>query len=119
MLADTAHTAIRLYLAAPSFNSLHLVTGTHALSIVLPLLPEHLHAETLFYFWVAFCAGYAAIGAPQAAEPQPAADSDWKAIADAVRGSGKEHSIKLVYSCRAEYQKTKDAAYLTAAAKID
>jgi hypothetical protein len=118
MLADTARTAIRLYLAAPSFNSLHLVTGTHALSVVLPNLPEPLHAETQFYFWVAFCAGYAAIGAPQAAELQPAADSDLKAITDAVRRSGKEHSIKLVYSCRAEYRKTKDPAYLVAAAKI-
>ena len=118
MLSDTQHMAIRLYLAAPNFNSLHLVTGTHALSVVLPHLPEPLRAETLFYFWVAFCAGYAAIGAPPAAEPGNAAGSDWKAIADAARRSGKEHSIKLVYSCRAEYQKTKDPAYLAAAAKI-
>jgi len=118
MIADTARMAIRLYLAAPSFNSLHLVTGTHALSVVLPHLPEQLHAETLLYFWVAFCAGYVAIGAPQATDPQPAAGSDWKAITDAVRKSGKEHGIKLVYSCRAEYQKTKDPAYLVAAAKI-
>jgi hypothetical protein len=118
VLADTAHMAIRFYLATPSFNSLHLVTGTHALAVVLPHLPEHLHSETLFYFWVAFCAGYAAIGAPQAAEPQPAKGRDWKAIADAVRRSGKEHNIKLVYSCRAQYQKTKDPAYLAAAANI-
>jgi hypothetical protein len=118
MLADTARMAIRLYLAAPGFNSLHLVTGTHALSVVLPHLPETLHAETMFYFWVAFCAGYVAIGAPQAAEPQPAEGGDWKVLTEAVRKSRKEHSIKFVYSCRAEYQKTKDPAYVVAAARI-
>ena len=117
-LGEMAHMAIRIYLAKPNFNSLHLVTGTHALSVLLPHLAEGMHAETIFYFWVAFCAGYVTIGAPEAIEPESVTTDNWSVITDAVRRGGNDHDIKLVYSCKAEYQKSRDPAYLTAAARL-
>jgi hypothetical protein len=116
--ADLQRTAIRIYLASPDFNSLHLVTGCHALSVFLQHLPEDRHAETLFYFWVGFCAGYVTCGAPQPADIQGAANVDWDTVAAAVRKSDKDHDIKLAYSCRALYQQTHDPAYLAAAAHL-
>ena len=117
-LGEMARMAIRIYLTKPNFNSLHLVTGTHALSVVLPHLAEALHAETTFYFWVAFCAGYVTIGAPKAVDPEAVNADDWNAITEAVRRGGNDHDIKLAYSCRAEHQKTRDPAYLAAAARL-
>jgi hypothetical protein len=118
MRSDLARIAIRIYLSRPSFSSLHLVTGTHALSIVLAHLPADQHPETLFFFWVAFCAGYVSIRAPKLVECGPGSEVDWEKIAAKVRKSGNEHSIKLLYSCRAEFQQTHDSAYLIAAARL-
>ncbi len=117
-LAEIAHLAIRIYLGKPNSNSLHLVTGTHALAVVLPHLPEALQAESLFYFWVAFCAGYVTIGAPTALEPAPCEKQDWAALTKTVRQNGHDHDIKLVYTCYSGYQKTQDPAYVAAAMRL-
>ncbi|MBL8516067.1 MAG: questin oxidase family protein [Betaproteobacteria bacterium] len=117
--ADFARVSVRLYLAAPSFNSLHLVTGTHALESVMDRLPAAMHTRTLAHFWVAFCAAYVSIGAPEPATA-PADDPapDWQPCIAAALKSPNDHLIKMVHTCKAQFARHGDAAYAVAAKKV-
>ena len=117
--ADLARISVRLYLAAPSFNSLHLVTGTHALETVLDQLPAAMHTRTLAHFWVAFCAAYVSIGAPEPASvsaegPAP----DWQPCIAAALKSPNDHLIKMVHTCKVQHARRGDAAYGAAGRKV-
>ncbi len=114
-----ARVSVRLYLAAPSFNSLHLVTGTHALETVLDQLPAAMHTRTLAHFWVAFCAAYVSIGAPEVASiPAEGAAPDWQPCIAAALKSPNDHLIKMVHTCKAQHARHADAAYGAAGRKV-
>jgi hypothetical protein len=117
--ADLAHVSVRLYLASPSFNSLHLVTGTHALETVLDKLPAAMHTRTLAHYWVAFCAAYVSIGAPApAAIAKDGAAPDWQPSIAAAQKSPNDHLIKMVHTCKVQHARHGDAAYGVAAKKV-
>lgn len=115
---DLARQAVRIYLADPNFNSLHLVTATHALEEVLDHLPEAMHARTLAHFWVAFCAGYVGIGAPAPADVPSTGEVNWQPAIDVALNTPNDHTIKMVHTCRAQYERHGDAAYGAAALKV-
>jgi hypothetical protein len=115
---DLAHLAVRLYLAAPSFNSLHLVTATHALEVVLDKLPEAMHTRTLAHFWVAFCAAYVSIGAPEPATAIVEGSADWKPMLDVALATPNDHIIKMVHTCQVQFARHQDAAYVAAARRV-
>lgn len=117
--ADFARVSVRLYLAAPSFNSLHLVTGTHALETVMDKLPAAMHTRTLAHFWVAYCAAYVSIGAPEPASvPADGPAPDWAPCITAALKSPNDHLIKMVHTCMAQHARHGDAAYGAAARKV-
>lgn len=116
---DFAHVSVRLYLAAPSFNSLHLVTATHALETVLDHLPASMHIRTLAHYWVAFCAAYVSIGAPVPAEVEEEdATPDWVTFTAAALNTPNDHLIKMVHTCQVQFTHHGDAAYGAAARKV-
>jgi hypothetical protein len=116
---DLARVSVRLYLAAPSFNSLHLVTGTHALETVLDKLPAAMHTRTLAHYWVAFCAAYVSIGAPEPASvPTAGPAPDWQPCIAAALKSPNDHLIKMVHTCKVQHARHGDAAYGVAARKV-
>jgi hypothetical protein len=96
-----AHEAATLYAASGNFVVLHLVTGCHAMRVLLPLADEPLVA--LHHFSRAWLAGRRASGARRS---QPARLLPWHKIVAAALASDDEHLIKLVDSCREE-----EAAY--------
>ena len=116
--SDLARQAVRIYLADPNFNSLHLVTATHALEVVLDHLPEAMHARTLAHFWVAFCAGYVGIGAPVPADVAATGTVNWQPAIDVALNTPNDHTIKMVHTCRAQFARHGDAAYGAAALKV-
>jgi len=98
-LPALAELGARLYAATGDFTALHLVTGTHAVRMVLSMVDEPgAELAMVGHFWRAFAAGVAcAAGAARSAAPAP---MPWPAIVDAALGSGDDHLIKLVDSCR-------------------
>ena len=108
-LGALARLATRLYAQGGNFTVLHLVTGCHALRLLLPYLDEPLPA--LRSFWAAYAAGaaslpdsaWALVPQPQPL-PQPTAVVDWPQIAAKAIASDDEHVIKLVYSAREEHR---------------
>jgi hypothetical protein len=115
---DISRIAVRIYLADPTFNSLHLVTGTHALEIVLDKLPDAMHARTLAHYWVAFCAGYVGIGAPVPADIPTSGTVNWQPAIDVALNTPNDHTIKMVHTCRAQFARHGDAAYAAAALQV-
>lgn len=116
---DLARVSVRLYLAAPSFNSLHLVTGTHAVETLLDQLPAPMHTRTLAHFWVAFCAAYVTIGSPVPADfPESGAAPDWRPLLDIALSTPNDHIIKMVHTCKVQHARHGDAAYGAAAKRV-
>lgn len=115
-LPALASLANRLYAAGGNFTVLHLVTGCHALRLLLPWLDRPLPAVRSF--WLAYAAG--AAGVPESAlvpTARPAAAPDWPEIVARAVASDDEHVIKLVYSAREEHRHHGWAACREAAAR--
>lgn len=99
-LRTLAQLATRLYAQSGNFTVLHLVTGCHALRVLMPYLDAPLRA--LRSYWVAYAAG--AAGVPSAAAaPALQAVPDWPEIVARALASDDAHVVKLVYSCREEH----------------
>jgi Questin oxidase-like len=116
-----ADAAAALYAAAPNLTSLHVVTSTHALRVLSPLLDDPAAASRCLL--QAFGAVYVAMGTP-AVNPEEArarmgasAPPSWEAIAAAAAASNDEHMIKLVYTCREEASAYRQPMYQAFAAK--
>ena len=101
-IADIARAAGALYGATGDFTALHTVTGTQAVTVLLPYVREP--AVLLPWLWQALAAAYVAIGRPalpeadtidswRAAEPPAWPDLMTKALAEE-----DEHTVKLCYS---------------------
>ncbi|MFN7150741.1 MAG: hypothetical protein ACK4V6_14850, partial [Microthrixaceae bacterium] len=123
LLDEVAAAVAAVHLAADSFGSLHLVTGTRAIRAVGALADDdtarelrHRTAEAIAVLWLSF-------GAPRPADdatldrvrrrPTPG----WDTIGRAAIGSGDAHVVKLVYAARMEEATTGDPLYRSLAAR--
>eukprot|EP00667_Euglena_gracilis_P001614 EG_transcript_1613 len=105
VLAEMLSLAVRLFFSAPSFMTLHAVTGGYALLNVLPFFQDAVVAIKLYWVWVA--ALYLLKGCPEL-PPLPdknqTFDSEerkarWEEIRLAVLVSSHVHIIKMAWAC--------------------
>lgn len=115
-LAGLAGLAVERYGASRDFTVLHLVTGSHAMRVLMPWLDDG--ATAVGHFADAFAAAYLSCGIDQAATTLPAPGLDWPDIVARARASDDEHVIKLVHSCQEEARVHGDAAYRHAAGLV-
>jgi hypothetical protein len=108
-LAAMAHEAARVYLGTGDFFALHMVTGSHALRLLLPWMTEH---EAVFdRWWQALAATYVIIGAPDysrwcevsEAETLPEVGEVLDAAIASLAHDDPEHVVKLLWSAREEF----------------
>lgn len=113
-IPQLADTALKIYLAKPTFAHLHLVTSCHALRVVDGVVP--LPKEWLRYYWLAMWAVYVSEGSKGLTPPtaqSPAAS--WEQLAAEACTSLDDHTNKLVYSCMEEAKAYGGDDYLLAA----
>ena len=117
LLDDMARAAIELYWQKADFTVLHMVTGMHAVRVLLAALPETLGHQLLASTWPAFCAAYVSVGAPalRAMDP-PDIEADWPGIFRHAVGSDNDHVIKMAYTCFEESKRYPGSPYYLAAA---
>lgn len=113
-LAALADFAAQRYTATRNFTVLHLVTGCHALRVLLPWLADR--DAALREHARAYAAGCIASGIALHGEPLPRPALDWPAVLQRARAAHDEHVVKLVHSCHADAQAYGDGARLHAAA---
>jgi hypothetical protein len=97
LLQRLARLAAKAYALSGNFTALHLVTGCHAMHVLLRFAPDR--GAALRAFWQAY--GVAVV----AAQLKPQAAGAAAALARAGRrgtASDDEHVIKLVEACREE-----------------
>jgi Questin oxidase-like len=97
-LQQLATLAARRYAESGNFTVLHLVTGAHAMRVLLPWIDVDDRPGAVQHYWQAFAAGHVASGL-QTAAPDGAVQA-WEAIVAAAIASDDDHFIKLVDSCR-------------------
>src|SRR5439155_25966455 len=115
--SDLTSTCAAAYLAdagAAPIAFVHSVTAPAALRLVLPHLPDELHAVAFAYAWQA-CAGLlTAYGAGTVAPPtEPDISRD--DLIDRATSNGDEHAIKFTEACLREHALRADPVYLAAA----
>ncbi len=119
-LARFARAGLALFAVSNEFTALHMVTATHALRVLLPLIADPTFA--LRKLWQAVAAVYGRAGFA----PVPAADRleplrriptpDWPAIFAAAVDAEDEHDAKFVFSAVEEHKIYGDPLYRYAAA---
>lgn len=112
-LQTLACGAAELYAASGNFTVLHLLTGAHALRVLLPFLEEPLPAVRAY--WRAFAAGWAASGAR---DRGAARLRTWDEIVTHATASDDEHVIKLVDSCREQERAYGGEVWRRAASRV-
>ncbi|PRC93814.1 questin oxidase family protein [Solimicrobium silvestre] len=129
LLDEMAKTAIVIYSQTHNFTALHMVTGLHAARLVFSRLPISLIKQFMPSLWLAYCAAYASIGAPQiapkilTAEPTAAPskhlnNQPWEALFAQTLNSQRDHMIKMIYTCHQEYLRDPSPLYLDSANAI-
>lgn len=103
--------ALKSFYLSDDFTLLHTVTGCHAFSIILPFLKNEELA--LRQLWKAILVAYLSTGLGFKDEKLniPACDVNFELLRSNALQSKDSHIIKLVYSCRAEYQKSNNLLY--------
>ena len=105
-LDDLAEASLAAYLSTRHFTALHLVTGLHALRILLPRVKVD-EGQVLRHAWRAWLAAYVSIGRPAlawaAVHAGQASEVDWEAQLPALHASMNDHRIKLADSAREEW----------------
>jgi hypothetical protein len=101
-LPTLARLAAQLYAGSGNFTVLHLVTGAHALRVLIDgvVTDDALAALAVGCFWRAYAVGYVASrlpGKPLTPAPEP---MPWDTIIEAAIASDDEHLIKLIDSAR-------------------
>lgn len=94
-LRDIALLAARTYAATGNFTVLHLLTGSHAMSVLQPWWPEAALARG---FSVAAAAGLLASGAAPALMLDQAPSRPWPALLAAACEQDDAHVIKLTHA---------------------
>lgn len=124
---EMAIAAIRLYIQTRNFTVLHMVTSVAALRTLLALVPALNHARIIGSFWLAFCAAYVSVGAPELSQDDVApADAEYKLDAEKMwqkylglaLNSNDDHVIKLTYTCWLEDGQRRLPHYLRAMAVL-
>jgi hypothetical protein len=95
VLRDIALLAARTYAATGNFTVLHLLTGSHALSVLEPWWPTH---ELACGFSVAAAAGLLASGAAPALTLDQVPSRPWPALVAAACEHDDAHVIKLTHA---------------------
>ncbi len=95
MLRDLALLAARTYAATGNFTVLHLLTGSHAMSVLEPWWPA---PELARGFSVAAAAGLLASGAAPASTLDHAPSRPWPALIAAACEQEDAHVIKLTHA---------------------
>jgi hypothetical protein len=95
-----AREMLALFASTGYFSSLHAVTSTHALRVLLPFASDR--ELLLRYHWQALAAAFIGIGSPRAKEKFADDVPDWSAIATRAVSSDDDHDAKLVFACREE-----------------
>ncbi len=115
-LRELASLALEHYLRSRNFTVLHLITGTHAMRLLLPYFdaPE----LAVHHYAIAFAAGVAASGINADAAALPVALKSWQALREIAYNDDDEHVIKLIYACREEFLATGDERYQWAASLV-
>lgn len=106
-----AEASLAVYLASHNFVALHLVTGCHALRLVLPhaKLDADQTDAVLRGFWRAWLAAWLSFGRPK---PDwvavylggPVSEADWQAAVPALAASRDDHRIKLAWTALDEWR---------------
>ncbi len=110
-LESLAEASLAVYLCSRDFTALHLVTGCHALRLVLPhaKLDEAQTQAVLRGVWRAWLAAWLSIGRPR---PDwvavylggPASETDWQAALPTLAASHDDHRIKLAWTALDEWR---------------
>ncbi len=110
-LCDLSRVALSLYASTNDFTALHLVTSCHAMRLVLPYCRDQ--GQAMASYWMAFAAAYITIGCPACVDLDRSAHAgpSWEEIAARAVLSNDDHTIKLVYTCRAEEEFYQEPIY--------
>lgn len=107
-LDGLAEASLAVYLASFNFSALHLVTGLHALRVLLESRPGLDQGQVLRCAWRAWLAIYVAIGRPApdwaAVHAGRASEEDWRGALPALHASANDHRIKLADAAREEWR---------------
>lgn len=125
-LADLSRLAAVAHVEAGNFGTLHLVTGTRAILAMLDHLEgaererlarsaEHAVHSTMRDLEVHL--GGAEAVAARAAELRGEPAPRWAEMGAAALADGDVHTIKLVYACRLQEERTGDALFAVTAAR--
>jgi len=115
-LPRLAHVAAERYAAGADFTALHLVTGAHAVRVLLPWIDADARAAALRHYALAYASAWATLprDAPALA---PMSVLPWPEIVARAIESDDEHRIKLVDSCRELEAAQGGAVWATAASR--
>jgi hypothetical protein len=99
-LSEIARLTRLIYATKQDFASLHMITGMHAMRLVMPYVDDS--AAAVRAFWVAIGAIYVKIGCPEfdVSPVTPTVLPDWREISDRAINSRDDHVMKLVHACR-------------------
>jgi hypothetical protein len=111
-LRDIAWLAARTYAVTGNFTVLHLLTASHAMTVLQPWLPA---GEPLRGFSVAAAAGLLASGAAPAVGLDRPPTHSWPALIAAACAQDDEHAIKLVHAAWRLGRRWPDPAWRRAA----
>jgi hypothetical protein len=110
-LESLAEASLAVYLGSRDFTALHLVTGCHALRLVLPHANFDVErtGAVLRGVWRAWLAAWLSIGRPR---PDwvavylggPASEADWQAALPTLATSRDDHRIKLAWTALDEWR---------------
>ncbi|PZP32491.1 MAG: hypothetical protein DI603_10710 [Roseateles depolymerans] len=113
-LQDLALSAARAYAASGHFTLLHLVTASHAMSVLQPLWPTPLLPRA---FTGAAAAAWCASGASLPTSPVSMMTSAWPALIAAASTQTDAHVIKLVHAAWMLDRRWPDDAWRAAAVR--
>ncbi|MDI4633598.1 DUF4243 domain-containing protein [Pelomonas sp. V22] len=109
-LDELAEASLATYLSTHHFTALHLVTGLHALRVLLARAEARTvdQGQVLRHAWRAWLAAYVAIGRPAlawaAVHAGSASEADWELQLPALHQSLNDHRIKLADASREEWR---------------
>ena len=116
-LAEMADICIKLYLSSnDDFTALHAVTSCHAMRVVTE---KYENKQELFhYYWHAIGAAYVVTGMPELVNNFDTSNlPSWEKIQSKASESLNDHLIKLVYTCKEEFEFYQNPLYHLAASQ--